>query len=249
MYFWTHSEIPQAVPDTPGKLSQISWPPMSPLEPEMLITAESVTDAEIINGSSPKTPDSAGSPKELKPAAKAADILSLEEEIRRLKQEVEKYKTLIEIQALTAKTVEDFSSPIEEKSPMFGSSVSTSECLSVESDTKTLSTVNSSGVDVIFRSSDNQVKGLCEMCGATYVRSNDTLEESVDAVVPDGMLDISNASSQGSILTVISANTQIEGVRGMGDGGGRIGFISRETGVTGPPPPPPPPMPVGQLGT
>lgn len=52
--------------------------------------------------------------QEFKNSARDVEILALEEEVKRLKQEVEKYKTLIEIQALTTKTMTDFSSPVEE---------------------------------------------------------------------------------------------------------------------------------------
>jgi hypothetical protein len=31
MYYWSHAEVPAAVPSTPGRLSSIVWPPTSPL--------------------------------------------------------------------------------------------------------------------------------------------------------------------------------------------------------------------------
>jgi hypothetical protein len=31
MYYWSHAEVPAAVPSTPGRLSSIAWPPTSPL--------------------------------------------------------------------------------------------------------------------------------------------------------------------------------------------------------------------------
>jgi hypothetical protein len=30
MYYWSHAEIPAAVPSTPGRLSSTAWPPTSP---------------------------------------------------------------------------------------------------------------------------------------------------------------------------------------------------------------------------
>lgn len=30
MYYWSHAEVPAAVPSTPGRLSSTSWPPTSP---------------------------------------------------------------------------------------------------------------------------------------------------------------------------------------------------------------------------
>ena len=30
MYYWSHAEVPAAVPSTPGRLSSTAWPPTSP---------------------------------------------------------------------------------------------------------------------------------------------------------------------------------------------------------------------------
>ncbi|XP_076265744.1 formin protein cappuccino isoform X1 [Rhynchophorus ferrugineus] len=101
IYYWSHAEIPQSQPQTPGRLSAIYWPPSSPCD-----VATSPNDA----------PDRAVplALQEMKNSARDVEILSLEEEIKSLKQEVEKYKTLIEIQNLTASAVNDFGSPIKE---------------------------------------------------------------------------------------------------------------------------------------
>lgn len=100
MYYWAHAEAPPTVPQTPGRLSSTSWPP-TPSE----ISAPVVDySPEVITPPS-MTRDN------FKSSAKDVEILSLEEEIKRLKQEVEKYKTLVEIQNLTAKAVKDFGSP------------------------------------------------------------------------------------------------------------------------------------------
>lgn len=104
MYYWAHAEAPPTVPQTPGRLSSTSWPP-TPSEicaPEVDHSPDTVTPP-------PMTRD------HFKSSAKDVEILSLEEEVKRLKQEVEKYKTLVEIQNLTAKAVKDFGSPEVEK--------------------------------------------------------------------------------------------------------------------------------------
>ncbi|CAH1280152.1 unnamed protein product [Diabrotica balteata] len=110
IYFWTHTEAPAAVPQTPGRLSMISWPPMSPSENLM-----SPYENEPI--SAPSIIDEILKPRpELRNSARDVEILSLEDEIKRLKQEIEKYKTLVEIQTLTKNAVIDFSSPVESPS-------------------------------------------------------------------------------------------------------------------------------------
>lgn len=114
MYYWAHSEIPQSIPETPGKLSYTSWPPTSPSSSE-LYTPSSNVDGHSVGPKSPELLKVEEMRSESKLSAKEVEILALEEEVKRLKQEVEKYKTLIEIQNLTAQTVKDFSSPVEEE--------------------------------------------------------------------------------------------------------------------------------------
>ncbi|KAK9729564.1 Formin Homology 2 Domain [Popillia japonica] len=114
MYYWAHSEIPQSIPETPGKLSYTSWPPTSPSSSE-LYTPSSNIDAHSAGPKSPEPSKLEDTRSESKLSAKEVEILALEDEVKRLKQEVEKYKTLIEIQNLTAQTVKDFSSPVEEQ--------------------------------------------------------------------------------------------------------------------------------------
>ncbi|KAJ8967555.1 hypothetical protein NQ314_002871 [Rhamnusium bicolor] len=122
MYYWSHAETPISVPQTPGRLSMISWPPTSPSDVYL-----SPNTNEAINFISPEYPllgtqifsetdeeIDKPKPQEFKNSARDVEILSLEEEINRLRQEVEKYKTLIEIQTLTENAVMDFSSPVEE---------------------------------------------------------------------------------------------------------------------------------------
>ncbi|KAF5269711.1 hypothetical protein FQA39_LY08634 [Lamprigera yunnana] len=102
MYYWAHSETPASVPQTPGRLNSLSWPPTSPCTTE-LYGSDLFTNIDIsdLRTSSPI-------PEE-KRSVKYVEFL--EEEINHLKLEVEKYKTLNEIQALIGNTVKDFESP------------------------------------------------------------------------------------------------------------------------------------------
>ncbi|XP_018335635.1 protein cappuccino isoform X2 [Agrilus planipennis] len=110
MYYWAHTEAPQSVPQTPGKFTTLHWPPTSP-SPSEVFYSPAYTDI-----SSSKSTLQAITPTEVetKLSAKNAEITSLEDEINRLKQEIEKYRTLTNIEELTAKTTADFSSPTEE---------------------------------------------------------------------------------------------------------------------------------------
>ncbi|XP_050293349.1 formin-2-like isoform X2 [Anthonomus grandis grandis] len=110
IYFWSHAEVLQSQPQTPGRLTSLYWPPASPCE--ALASPIDVTDDAGI--------DLSIRPQEMKNSARDVEILSLEEEIRSLRQEVEKYKTLIQIQNLTSSAVKDFESPVEEKDKHFG---------------------------------------------------------------------------------------------------------------------------------
>ncbi|CAH0555466.1 unnamed protein product [Brassicogethes aeneus] len=109
MYYWTHAETPISMPQTPGRLSMVSWPP---------------NDSDVFL--SPNGNDSVSLNIDYRPefknSARDVEVLSLEEEIKRLHQEIEKYKTLVEIQTLTDNAVKDFGSPIEENKPICDSS-------------------------------------------------------------------------------------------------------------------------------
>ncbi|CAG9772988.1 unnamed protein product [Ceutorhynchus assimilis] len=104
IYFWSHGESQQSQPQTPGRLSSLYWPPSSPCELLPNDIVDDVAGHELVLR-----------PIEMKSSARDVEILSFEEEIRSLRQEVEKYKTLIEIQNLTSSAVKDFESPINEK--------------------------------------------------------------------------------------------------------------------------------------
>ncbi|KAB0794648.1 hypothetical protein PPYR_11487 [Photinus pyralis] len=102
MYYWAHSETPASVPQTPGRLNSLSWPPTSPCP------------SDVFTSSPNGAPKESSPILDVKSSAKDAEILALEEEVRCLRQDIEKYKTLIEIQTLTSNAVKDFGSPDDE---------------------------------------------------------------------------------------------------------------------------------------
>lgn len=107
MYYWAHTEAPASVPQTPGKLTTLSWPPPSPCADIFLSPcspSDFLQDTMSRNGDIVRTP----SPKDSK-------LKELEDTIKQLRQELEKYKTLYEIQALAADASKD-SPLIENKS-------------------------------------------------------------------------------------------------------------------------------------
>lgn len=159
MYYWSHTEVPQSVPQTPGRLSTISWPPVSPSPSDIFVSPCSQHDFIPLEKSprstldssekSPtyaldsteknpmsftdKTPDKSihldldGPLQSLKPTEKTPTsngaslerlqhekIAELESTIEELRRELDKYKTLAEIQTLTANAVRDFGSPTKE---------------------------------------------------------------------------------------------------------------------------------------
>lgn len=135
MYYWAHADVPASVPQTPGRLSTISWPPSAPLTPEGFVPTGSKTStplaSEIV-----LIPNFAQQNKEnemMRSSARDVEILSLEEEVKRLKQEVEKYKTLVQIQTLTVNAVKDFESPVVENKS-FAKSCDTSSNKSIQTD-------------------------------------------------------------------------------------------------------------------
>lgn len=169
MYYWSHTEVPASVPQTPGRLSGLSWPPPSPCASDIFVSpcsqhefvppeksprpifenqdkprSTAVTPADR-NSAFPEfdrsprcetipektrpekspalTPDipneaskSSRSSSEC-PSSPSAHrrIAELETAIKELRQELDKYKTLAEIQTLTANAVRDFGSPTKEK--------------------------------------------------------------------------------------------------------------------------------------
>lgn len=146
IYYWSHAEIPQSQPQTPGRLSALYWPPPSPNE--ATLTSPNDVSNNVVSLAS----------QEMKSSARDVEILSLEEEIKSLRQEVEKYKTLIEIQNLTASAVKDFGSPTEsektlceavnnhvvQKATLAAATWTSLNC--TETDTQTISSVNSASI-------------------------------------------------------------------------------------------------------
>lgn len=209
MYYWSHTEVPQSVPQTPGRLSTLSWPPVSPCASDIFVspcspsmhdfipqertprsldhlektppsqtttqTTSSISTADntrttdetphqiteiseninstkksstsidqptqeknhqstektsennsskksicettkdktdkISSSTSSKKSSTCEIPKEKTLRAELQKISELEDYIKDLQQELEKYKTLVEIQTLTSNVVRDFGSP------------------------------------------------------------------------------------------------------------------------------------------
>ncbi|XP_049823318.1 formin-2-like isoform X3 [Aethina tumida] len=104
MYYWTHAETPVSMPQTPGRLSMVSWPPTSDSDVFISPTGQS----ELLDHLEFRAAS------ELKGTVRDVEFLALEEEVKRLNQELDKYRTLVEIQALTDNARKDFASPVEE---------------------------------------------------------------------------------------------------------------------------------------
>lgn len=114
MYYWAHMEVSTSVPQTPGKLSTLSWPPVSPVTSDVFVSPNEF----------PRTPGSGSISEHVYKlngdnartnASQENKIKELDEQIIKLKQELETYKTLAAIQTLTSDAVKDFGSPVWEK--------------------------------------------------------------------------------------------------------------------------------------
>nr|CAD7594706.1 unnamed protein product [Timema genevievae] len=167
MYYWAHTETPTAAPPTPGKLTQLSWPPTTPGLPDVTHITNSArpgtryteadqTPDEVF--STPQTPSATekavrkietgefqqvvmGLKREHRDnlnrlsrsqevalfsvrgevaqrLSEADDkVARLELELEKVCQELERYKTLSDIQSLNAQAQADFGSPTEEHKP------------------------------------------------------------------------------------------------------------------------------------
>ncbi|RZB39864.1 formin-2 [Asbolus verrucosus] len=227
MYYWTHAETPLSIPQTPGRLSMVSWPPTSPSE---VFLSTSTNDAIV---ASPKTPDlpfgeqeeeRPRSNQEFKNSARDVEILALEEEINRLTQEVEKYKTMIEIQNLTAKTVEDFSSPVVENKPFKSCDSSLDKIVQTDNITSDL---NDSLAQVCSETQSTQTEE------AQYTDKM-TCTNQIEAITSTSLVDSTQSPPKTSPTTATKAQD----------------FVSQEkpsSSLSSPPvltPPPPPPLPI-----
>ncbi|KAJ9582146.1 hypothetical protein L9F63_003488, partial [Diploptera punctata] len=140
MYYWSHAETPTAAPPTPGRLTASAWPPSSPLgfsaAAELANAATSrpgarYTEAEfqqVVMGLKREHRENLNRLSKDQEVAlfnvrgehaqrlSEADerIAQMEETIAKLTQELERYKTLSDIQSLTERTKADFDSPTTE---------------------------------------------------------------------------------------------------------------------------------------
>lgn len=216
MYYWAHAETPASVPQTPGRLSTLSWPPTSPTPSELSNKATTPGAPELIQPFPQPTyaRDNNASPNEvLKSSARDVEILSLEEEITRLKQEVEKYKTLVEIQTLTVNAVKDFESPVVESKSIVKS------CDSSCSNSKSIQTDN----------------GLVSSSRAESYKDVGTCTVDLDIVVPEKT---QNGGLETDVPQAPSTPVKLEPTLKP------LSEVSQSTNnSTAPPPPPPPPLP------
>lgn len=215
MYYWAHAEVPASIPQTPGRLPTHSWPP-TPSEifaPEDNHSPEAITPPQMTRDN-------------FKSSAKDVEILSLEEEVKRLKQEVEKYKTLVEIQNLTAKAVKDFESPEVENRGLGNGEVGTvNRVVQTEAVTKEMSDVGTDVLDLLGVFVDKS----CQTCGCDV--STKSSQTSVEAVEARPIID---APPPPPLLSGAPPPPPLPG--------GVPPPLS--TSIGGPPPPPPPPLPI-----
>lgn len=253
MYYWTHAETPLSIPQTPGRLSMVSWPPTSPSD---VFLSPSTNEPLIQTPDHPHTPVLPSKTNhDLKNSARDVEILSLEEEINRLKQEVDKYKTMIEIQNLTAKTVQDFSSPVEETQSFTNcdssinksvqtdnSSISFSEAQSTQTDKaqttdKTTSTIIVNQIEELAdrETLQNIQKEIC--CDPK--ESEATLPTSASPT--PSQLTISENSSLVSPLEFQAEALQSPPISSLQNENSQS-FQPTQSSIAPPPPPPPPPL-------
>lgn len=260
IYHWTYAEPPEPVAQTPGRISMVSWPPNSPTsDATKKITADNFTQKsgepidrnDIDNDISPP----AARRFDFSSSAKDVHILSLEEEIKRLKQEVEKYKTFAEIQTLTANAVKDFDSPLEATKTFLKScdesgshSYSKSMERRVTSVDNNLEKVPNAGQSIAkknaecqtddeFFSSANSNIGNIRTVASSQIGNSSSIQESKTTSDLDGK-------------EYASSNTISSSTSPMAVNSNRPSLIAEKAqqkslspGSTCPPPPPPPPPP------
>lgn len=230
MYYWTHAETPLSIPQTPGRLSMVSWPPTSPSD---VFLSPSTNEALI------QTPDqlqTAILPKpnqEFKNSARDVEILSLEEEINRLKQEVDKYKTMIEIQNLTAKTVQDFSSPLDETQSFTNCDSSIHKSVQTDNSSISFSEAQSTQTDEA-QTSDKTT------CTSKALKSE---KATIDSKHKEGLQDLQEEISLVSKeLESMTKSTLLPPPPPPLPPSIESTNLSPMPGLEAPPPPPPPPM-------
>lgn len=243
-----------SMPQTPGRLSMISWPPNSPSEifyspstaPEIYSTPEQMPPLQP-----PEEPSNFKRSAEFKSSARDVEILSLEEEIKRLKQEVETYKTLAEIQTLTEKTYKDFESPVDENKPLVanqGCDISFNNKNSSDLCKASSATQLNENVQIlndkrsIYNAVSVQTDDIKHLANSIFTQTDNedirTVESGVQVSLESSSL--SESQSKSAIRPsndVVDSNSEkiANGIKESTDSGSAA------------PPPPPPPMPVSDI--
>ncbi|GLV41899.1 cappuccino [Carabus blaptoides fortunei] len=106
MYYWAHMEAPASVPQTPGKLTTVSWPPTNSTDP---LPSDPYSPNEL------KSPLATKINGDLILSSQSKDciIKKLEKNIMKLEKELEKYQKLTNVQALPESVMNDFSKESE----------------------------------------------------------------------------------------------------------------------------------------
>nr|CAD7257648.1 unnamed protein product [Timema shepardi] len=262
MYYWAHTETPTAAPPTPGKLTQLSWPPTTPGLPDVTHITNSArpgtryteadqTPDEVF--STPQTPSATekavrkietgefqqvvmGLKREHRDnlnrlsrsqevalfsvrgevaqrLSEADDkVARLELELEKVCQELERYKTLSDIQSLNAQAQADFGSPTEEHKPP------PSEPAKLVKDKETLETPKDSSSLIVPEPSEPSVVRTCDV-------STDTLDL--------------NEASHVSVSTSPLKQSAVETLPRLEENESPAPPVP----ISGNAPPPPPPMP------
>lgn len=152
MYYWAHTETPNITPATPGRIQTVSWPPSqdsisNQKSPDQLTPNSKMRKLNLpildnkldnlIQSDSPKIDNelfnlriqsneqegSVDNRQITDNSVTTQRIKELENVVNNLSRELERYKTLVEIQSLTQNAIRDFGSPeIEAKNLIFNDS-------------------------------------------------------------------------------------------------------------------------------
>ncbi|KAF6207552.1 hypothetical protein GE061_015999 [Apolygus lucorum] len=145
MYYWSHTETVSVAPPTPGRLSTISWPPPASAPPSpdpfksngrtsgIHLTVELLNIHDISEERSCIEVETEMTELARKVNEQAKIIEDSNAEIERLHQEIERSKTLGDIQALTSKVRADFGSPKKDPSRSDAATSTSSTALSKSS--------------------------------------------------------------------------------------------------------------------
>lgn len=149
MYYWAHTETPNVTPATPGRIQTVSWPPSqdsisNQKSPDQLTPNSKmrklnlpILDNKLDNLTQSDSPKIDNELFNLRIQSNEQDasidnkqitdnsvttqrIKELENLVNNLSRELERYKTLVEIQSLTQNAIRDFGSPeVEAKNFVF----------------------------------------------------------------------------------------------------------------------------------